>query len=81
MGTWWPTLPSLQMSLLDDKFQWTYNIRITNFQLYELKIFMQLMETFKMLLTLQKKIEYENGTIKQAWLDEIKWFVCFLKLI
>jgi hypothetical protein len=81
MGIWWPTLSSLQMSLLDDKFQWTYNIKINNFLIYESKIFVQFMETLKMLLTLQKTIEYENGTIKQTWLDEIKWFVCLFKLI
>jgi hypothetical protein len=28
-------------------------------------------------LTLQKKIENENATIKQAQIDEIKWFVFF----
>jgi hypothetical protein len=28
-------------------------------------------------LTLQKKIENENATLKQAQIDEIKWFVCF----
>jgi hypothetical protein len=41
---------------------------------------MQFMET-KLLLTLQKGIQDENVDIKQTWLDEIKWFVCLIKLI
>jgi hypothetical protein len=30
-----------------------------------------------LLLTLHKKFKDENNTMKQAWHDEIKWFVCF----
>jgi len=41
---------------------------------------MQFMET-KLLLTLQKRIQDENVDIKQTWFDEIKWFVCLIKLI
>jgi len=34
-----------------------------------------LWEPFKILLTLQKKMEDGNLAIKQGWLDEIKWLV------
>jgi hypothetical protein len=40
-----------------------------------------LWKPLKMLLILQKSIKDENVAIKQACLDEIKWFVCLLKLI
>jgi len=36
-----------------------------------------LCKLLKLLLTLHKKLKDENITMKQAWHDEIKWFVCF----
>jgi hypothetical protein len=39
------------------------------------------MEPVKLLLTLQKRIKDANVAIKQTQLDDIKWFLCILKLI
>jgi hypothetical protein len=39
------------------------------------------METLKPIIDIVDNIKSENGTIKQAQLDEIKLFVCLLKRI
>ncbi len=43
-----------------------------------LKYLCNLRKLLKLLLTLDKKFKDDNITMKQAWHDEIKWFVCFL---
>jgi hypothetical protein len=46
----WPTLSSLQMSLLDDKFFLNYDIKIIDFLLYEFEISLQLMGTPRIII-------------------------------
>jgi hypothetical protein len=43
--------------------------------LYESKISLQLLKTFKNIINMLNRIKDENVAIKQAHLNEINWFV------
>ncbi len=51
-------------------------MRINDFLLYECKISLKLMETFRIVVEIIENGKNEDATIEKRQFDDIKWFVC-----